>query len=407
MQKTDVVVVGGGQAGLATSWWLTQLGLDHTVLDRGHIGDSWRNRWDSFCLVTPNWSLDLPGHPYEGDDPDGFLLRNEVVRYVETYAASFDPPLQTGVDVQRVHEGDGRWIVETTTGSWSSRAVVVATGSYSSPRIPVAAADLSGTVEQLHSSQYRRPADLPAGGVLVVGSGQSGGQIAEDLWREGRDTWVSLGSAGRAPRNYRGSDTTRWLAAAFEEVTIDDHPLGPDVRRMAHPHVSGRDGGKDINFRVFGSEGIHVLGHFEEASGTVCRFRDDAAAALDAADAFADQLLDMVDAYIEEAGVVAPPPDRVVVDWAPTNVPVAVDLDAEGISSVVWATGYTTDFSIVDAPIFDDTGYPMYRRGVTQAAGLYFVGLHWLHSQGSSLLGGVGADAEYVVRDVARRLGTD
>jgi putative flavoprotein involved in K+ transport len=402
--EVTAAIVGGGQAGLATSWWLQQRGIDHVVLDRGQVGDTWRNRWDSFCLVTPNWTLDLPGFPYRGSDPDGFLLRDDIVQYVEAYAASFDPPLRNGVEVGRIHRQGAGWSVVTDTGTWSADNVVVATGSYTHPRLPSGSAHLAPSVTQIHSSEYRRAGDLPNGAVLVVGSGQSGGQITEDLWRAGREVWLSVGSAARIPRRYRGRDTSGWLIdSGFADVTIDTHPLGAAVRRMPHPHVSGRDGGKDINLRAFGRDGVHLVGHFDGAAGTRCRFRDDVVDMLDAADDFAAELAGRIDGYIEEAGIDAPADDAVPVTWSPQECPTAVDLATAGIGTVIWATGYRSDFSVVDAPVFDDAGYPVFERGVTELPGLYFVGLHWLHTAGSALFAGVGADAEHVVDHLAAR----
>jgi putative flavoprotein involved in K+ transport len=398
------MVLGGGQSGLATSWWLTERGVEHIILDRGAVGDTWRRRWDSFCLVTPNWTLDLPGFPYRGDDSDGFLSRDELVQYLVDYAASFNPPLQSGIEVERVSRTEAGWLVETNQESWHADNVIVAMGTYATPRIPQGGEALAKSIDQIHSSDYRQAADLRAGGVMIIGSGQSGGQIADDLRRAGRQVWISTGSAPWIPRRYRGHDIFWWLVqVGFFDVPIDLHPMGPAVRFVPNPQLSGFDGGKDINPRAFGRDGIRLLGRFAGADGHICSFEGNLESNLDSADQFADEIAALIDRYISENGIDAPADTNQRVQWQPEVVPTQLDLAKEEIATVIWATGYRSDFSTIDADCFDDTGYPVQRRGVTTEPGLYFVGLHWLHTRRSGLFMGVGRDAEYLVDHILSR----
>lgn len=395
------MVVGGGQAGLATSYWLSHHQIDHVVIDRGRVGDSWRHRWDSFTLVTPNWMLNLPGHPYEGSDPDDFLPRDKIVEYVEGYREMIDAPLVCPVEVERVSPMDDGWRVVASSGTWDARSVVVAAGSFQIPSRPGSSELLASDVAQVHSQDYRRPSDLAEGAVLVVGSAQSGCQIVDDLQLAGREVWLSVGGAGRAPRRYRGKDTTVWFReSGLLDTPIDELPDGPDSRFSANPHVSGRDGGKDLNLRGFGRDGVRLVGRFVEANGHEMRFADDLIERLDGADRACSEIQAGVDRFIEGAGIEAPPADVSSIEWTPQDMPQLVDLMEERISTVVWATGYRRNYSWIDAPVIGERNYPRQTRGVTEMPGLYFVGLHGMYTLSSSLFWGMGADAQYVVEHI-------
>lgn len=398
-----VAVVGGGQAGLATSYWLRQHEIDHVVFERGASGDTWRRRWDSFRLVSPNWTLNLPGFAYDGSDPDGFMPRDEIVDYVERYRDFVDAPLESPVEVTGISPTDNGWQLATDAGDWRAHQVVVAAGSFQRGAAPRGAAGMSSDMHQIHSGAYRNPGELPAGGVLVVGSGQSGCQIADDLHQAGRDVWLSMGSATRVPRRYRGRDLFSWvLDIGLLEAPMSEHPQGPEARYQANPQASGRDGGKDINLRAFGRDGVHLLGRFVGAEGSRARFAPDLIERLDAADAACEQLVQGIEQYIASTGMDLPPDDREPVEWVPSNVPETIDLEDEHISTVIWGTGYSRDYSWIDGLDTDARGYPVTERGVTALPGLYFVGLHGMHSLSSGLFWGVGADAEHVVSHVAR-----
>ncbi len=413
MTYIDTVVVGAGQAGLATSHWLSQAGIEHVLLDRRHeLGGAWHDRWDSFTLVAPNFTLILPGMPYDGPDPDAFMARDDVVKYVQAYAAHVGAPVRLGTTVTRLTASGDRFELDTDRGGYQARNVVLATGPYSRPLVPEAAGGMSGEIQQLHSHEYRRPAQLAPGGVLVVGSAQSGAQIAEELLEAGRQVHLAVSRCPRAPRRYRGKDLVHWLMQAFlhgDEVgvhfpTVADLP-SPAARFGCDPVLTGKDGGHDIDLRGFARQGMRLYGGFDSADGTEVRFSDDLAERLTVVDTgFDEEFKPLFDAYIEAAGIDAPADDRPPYDDYLPPTSTALDLAEAGIGSVVWATGYRADFSWVDLPVFDEWGYPRHVRGVTEHPGLYAVGLRWLHSEPSSVFAGVGADAQHIVNHLALRV---
>lgn len=404
MTHHAVAVVGGGQAGLSMSWHLRERGIDHVVYERDRVGHEWRDRrWDTFCLVTPNWQCDLPGFPYAGDDPDGFMPGAEVVAYLEKYAASFDPPLREGVDVTRLRRtAGGVFEIRTGDGVHTADQVVIATGPYHNPAVPRIAERLPAGVVQLHSSQYRNPDQLPAGAVLVVGTGQSGCQIAEDLHLAGRSVHLAVGSAPRAARRYRGRDTLAWLDAMGHYVRgIDEFGDADEVRLRANHYMTGRDGGRDIDLRAFAAQGMRLHGRLSTIDGTAVTFAADLAANLDNADAVAEGIKDAIDRWITATGAEAPPEARYVPGWQPPPGGSAIDLHEAGISAVVWSTGFHRDHRWIEVPVFDGRGYPTHDRGVTSCPGLYFLGLPWQHTWGSGRFAGVARDAAHLSGAIA------
>jgi putative flavoprotein involved in K+ transport len=305
----SVVIIGGGQAGLSVSWYLGQGGIDHVVQERDRAFHSWReNRWDRFCLVTPNWQCRLPGHPYQGDDPEGFMLREQIVDYLDGFSASFAPPLHEGVSVTRVTRGPGGYRVETSAGDWTCGQVVVATGGFDQPIVPPYASAIAPAVAQMHSAHYRRPAQLPAGGTLIAGTGQSGVQIMEDLHRDGRDVHLAVGPAPRSPRKYRGRDATDWLHdMGHYAITIDRHPDPTKALTQTNHYMSGRDGGKEIDLRRFALEDAQLYGSLAGADGLRLRFLPDLEKNLDDADRSYCGIRDQIDAWIDAQGIDAPP----------------------------------------------------------------------------------------------------
>jgi putative flavoprotein involved in K+ transport len=410
MHRVDTLIIGGGQAGLATSFYLKRQGREHLVLERAdRPGAAWRQRWDSFTLVTPNWAFRLPGAPYAGDDRDGFTPRDEILGVFERYVASQELPVRFGVDVTAVEPLAGRpgYLVRTvgagTIGpDFEAQNVVVATGMYQRPKIPAFSSALTTDILQLHSGQYRNPAGLSPGAVLVVGSGQSGCQIAEELYRSGRRVYHSIGSAGRAPRRYRGKDTYEWLVlAGFFDRTPDMLP-SPKARFAPDPHLSGAGGGRTLNLHQFARDGVTLLGHLRGVSDGRLDVAPDLHESLSKADQFEAQLVKLIDGHIAKNGLDAPderlPELRDGFDQA---VIAELDVRTAGITTVIWAAGYRFDFSWVKLPVCDEDGYPVQERGVTRYPGLYFVGLPWLHTRKSGLLLGVGEDAEYVAGRIA------
>ncbi|HTI20120.1 MAG TPA: MSMEG_0569 family flavin-dependent oxidoreductase [Kutzneria sp.] len=396
-----VIVVGGGQAGLSMSHCLATAGVGHLVLERERAGHEWRTRrWDSFCLVTPNWQCRLPGFPYAGDDPDGFMVRDEIVAYLEAYAKEFDVPLHEGVEATRLRQlPGGGFRLTTSAGELTADHVVLATGPYQVPLKPRLAERLPEHVAQLHSAEYRNPAQLPAGEVLVVGTGQSGCQIAEDLHLAGRRVHLAVGSAPRVARRYRGRDVVAWLdEMGYYARGIDEFADADTVRFRANHYVTGRDGGHDIDLRAFAAEGMQLYGRLARVRGGQLEFADDLRRNLDAADAVSEGIKDSIDAFIAQRGIVAPREERYKPVWEPVDGPRT--LDAQALSAVVWSTGFGRDHRWIDVPVFNGTGYPTHHRGVTSCPGLYFLGLPWQHTWGSGRFCGVAADAEYLTRRI-------
>lgn len=403
-----VAIIGAGQAGLSLSWFLRARGIDHVVLERDRPVHSWRHeRWDSFRLVTPNWQCALPGHPYRGADPDGFLARDEIVAYLEGFIASFDPPVVSHVEVGALAQAGAGFLLRTGAGEMRAGQVVVATGGYHTPLVPDAATALPDAIHQLTAAGYREPAQLPPGGVLVVGSGLSGAQIAEDLLADGRDVHLAVGAAPRLSRRYRGRDCHDWLERmGWHEVDVERHPLGPGVRDVPSPVVSGLDGGRDIDLRRAALAGMHLHGRLADIGGGVVRFRDDLAASLDAADAADRAVRAAIDAWIAAHAIAAPAEAPYEPPWTPPAAPpLTLDLARAGIGAVVWCIGFRPAFDWIAAPVLDGRGRPVHRRGVTAVPGLYFLGLPWLHSWGSGRLAGVARDAEYLAHRIVAHAG--
>ncbi len=401
-----VVVIGGGQAGLSMSWHLQDRGIEHVVLERHAVGYEWdQRRWDSFCLVTPNWQCQLPGFPYSGDDPDGFMVKAQIVDYLKAYAASFGPPLRTGVSVTGLTAlPDGGFRVQTSDGRLRAGQVVVATGGYHNPKVPRLSDRLPASLLQLHSSAYKGASSLPEGAVLVVGTGQSGSQVAEDLHLAGRTVHLATGSAPRCARFYRGKDVVAWLADMnYYDMPVQEHSLAERVRLQANHYVTGRDGGRDIDLRSFALQGMQLYGHLTGAAGTTLAFAPDLTQNLDAADKDYNGINESIDRYIAEHGIEAPPQAHYSPVWASAEDPTSLDLAEAGISAVVWASGYTRDYGWIDLPLFTGSGYPAHTRGVTSVAGGYFLGLPWLHTWGSGRFSGVARDAGFLADRIVER----
>lgn len=403
--RFNTIVIGAGHAGLATSYYLTQQGRNHIVLEKQRIGEAWRSaKWDSFTLVTPNWALRLPGFPYQGDDPDGFLTRDEVVRYLEAYSRSFNAPVRTGIEVTSIEQDGARFRVSTDSGVFEADNVVIAAGTFQMPRIPAYSTRISGHIRQLHSSQYRNPQALPEGAVLIIGSGQSGCQIAEELQEHGRRVYLCTSGAGNLPRRYRGRDIFHWA----ELLGVLDQPVeklpSPAARFTANPQLTGKDGGHTVSLHHLALSGVTLLGRLQAADGSALIIADDLMANLARADEFATEFKQAVDEFIAQNGLQAPPDDAPELRAGyESKIITELDLDAAGISVIIWATGYAFDYSWIKFPIFDEFGYPTQKRGVTAVAGLYFVGLHWQRVAKSDLFAGIGEDAAYVVEQIAAR----
>jgi putative flavoprotein involved in K+ transport len=380
--SVNTVIVGAGQAGLSLSNRLTALGHEHVVLERGDVADRWRTeRWDSFRLLTPNWQTRLPGYRYDGPQPDGFMAKDEVVAYFDRYARSFAAPVLTGVTVQAIRADRGRWTVDTTSGRFDARVVVIATGHYATPTLPRIADALAPSVQQLTPAGYPNPAALADGAVLVVGSGPSGQQIAGELAR---------------------ADACRWLerTGALDRTidTVDD-----PVAAVRAPSVVLAGGTRDLHLRRIVAEGVVALGHLTAADAGCLSFADDLPRTLANADAHHARFRAQVDEHIARAGQWAPRGvsayESDVPAWA-LDAPRRLDVRREQLGTVVWATGYRRDYSWVHADVFDSRGEPVQRRGVTAAPGLVFLGLRFMYRRNSNFIDGVGADAAYLAEHI-------
>ncbi len=395
-----VIIIGGGQAGLSVSYLLKERKIEHLIFEKQRLGEAWRSkRWDNFCLVTPNWQCDLPGFKYAGDDPDGFMKKDEIVRFLEDYAASFKPPLRQGISVTRLgNDASGKFEVVTSAGEFTADQVVIATGGYQTATLPRMADRFPMGVKHLHSSQYQNAEALPPGAVLVVGTGQSGCQIAEDLHLAGRQVHLCTGSAPRTARRYRGKDVVDWLhAMGHYDLPVHLHPLKEKVREKTNHYVTGRDGGRDIDLRKFALEGMKLHGRLIDVNAGQLKFGTDLQRNLDSADAAADSIKNNIDHFIAANDIDAPVEERYVPVWQPTDSVPELDCAEAGITSVVWSMGYGTDYRWVDLPLFDGKGHPAHERGISVTVpGLYFIGLPWLYTWGSGRFCGVARDAQFL-----------
>jgi putative flavoprotein involved in K+ transport len=398
----DMIIIGAGQAGLSLSWHLREAGIEHIVLEAKERFYAWKQqRWDSFCLVTPNWQCKLPGYDYAGADPHGFMVKDEIIRFVEGFADSFDPPVREAVTVSALAATAEGFALQTSAGPFTARQVCIATGGYHTPITPRMAERLPANIVQIHANEYRNAAQLPPGRILVVGTGQSGCQIAEDLHLAGRSVHLATGTAPRVSRFYRGRDVVDWLQdMGHYDLAITDHPMQEGVRGKANHYVTGRDGGRDIDLRKFAREGMALHGHLASINGDVLTFADDLKQNLDQADQVNDRIKDSIDAFITRENIVAPVEARYAPVWQPPAQNDPLSLAGADISAIIWCAGYQPDFTWVHVPVFTGRGTPSHQRGITAVPGLYFLGLPWLHTWGSGRFAAIARDAAYLANHV-------
>lgn len=404
-QRMETVIIGGGQAGLTMSHALTQCGRPHVVLERHRIAERWRSeRWDSLRFQFPNWALRLPDFEYVGNDPDAYASRDEVVQFIQAYADHVQAPVHTGVNVRALrHIPDAQtFLIATDNATIEARNVVIATGPYQRPAIPAAASGLSKTF-QISANQYRNPDQLPIGGVLVVGAGASGCQIAEELQQAGRSVFLSVGPHRRVPRRYRGRDVVWWITAlGLDEKVADERTV-----RQPPLLITGASGGHTIDLRIYAHAGIALLGQLQDARDGIVSFASDLLNNLVAGDESYAGFIQAADTYAQRAGLTLPKdPQTENISPLPQSTadPITtLDLRAAGINTVIWATGYRYDFSWVNLDVFAATGHPVHQRGVTAVPGAYFLGLPFLHKTKSSFLAGVGEDAAYLAQHIVMR----
>ncbi|HET7339336.1 MAG TPA: NAD(P)-binding domain-containing protein [Candidatus Dormibacteraeota bacterium] len=393
-----VAIIGAGQAGLATSWYLKQAGVEHVVLEAGRVAETWRTRrWDSFCLVTPNWSVKLPGATYAGPHPDGFMSLTELIDYFQRWADSFHAPIEKAT-VDELEHYNGRFRLRTGDRELLAETVVVASGAYQKAHLPSGAGSLPSGVFQLLAEDYSNPASLPTGGVLIVGSGQTGSQLAEELHEAGRQVFVACGRCPWAPRRLGGKDIVWWaVETGFFDRTVDVLP-SPAARLVGNILTTGHGGGHDLHLRTLRDIGVELLGHFEGADGDVLRFADDLAASTDFSDARLRDLWKWIENYCAKTGYPLPE-----FDWPePLRIPTrtSISVAGDGIRTVIWTSGYRPSYGWVKVPVFDDMGWPVTRDGASDVPGLYFAGVHWMRKMKSAILYGVGEDAQLVANHI-------
>lgn len=407
MQYVDVVVIGGGQAGLAMSRSLSERGLSHVVLERGRVAQAWRGRWDSLRLLTPNWQARLPGYRYGGAAPNGYMTRSEVVDYLEGYCSFIDAPIQRGVNVSAVSfDRNGTFLVKSNVDAWRSRNVVIATGQCMLPLRPTWAQRLDRSIVQLTTAEYKSPESVPTGGVLVVGASATGVQLAHELRASGREVTVAVGRHCRMPRVYRGLDIMSWLdkTGILRERTDQVRDLGAS-RRAVSLQLMGSDDARSIDLGTLAQAGVELTGRALEGQGHRVNLARDLHESVAASESKLARLLSRIDHFIEVGDLTSlvgpatrPPPIELPVPDA------EIDLSARSIRSVVWATGYRRHYPWLELPVLDDSGEIAHHSGVTRVPGVYVLGLNFQRRRSSSYIDGVGNDARILAQSIQRRL---
>jgi putative flavoprotein involved in K+ transport len=411
----DVVVIGGGQAGLGVGYYLRKAGRKFVIFERGRVGETWRSqRWDSFAVNTPNWVNGLPGDPYQGDEPDGFYERDELVDYFEGYAAEFELPVTEGVTVTSVDaDGDGFRVTYEDADGVVDRAtaanIVVASGIMQAPKIPRVRERFPESLLQLHASDYRSPETLPPGAVVVIGGGQSGCQISVDLIHSGRDVYLCTSKVGRLRRRYRQRDVVEWGEdMGFWSVPVGELP-DPAIEFAAQPQVSGvgRYGGT-LSLQSMARDGIQLMGRLSDVEEGVLRTDDSLAEHIAFADERSAEFTKMIEDWISSNGVgVEPieddPNDEPATPEVADSGITELDLVEADVGSVIWCTGFTADFDWIHARVTDENGHPIHKRGISPVPGIYFLGFPWLHSRKSGIIHGIDEDANFIVEAITAR----
>jgi len=361
----EVIIIGAGQAGLSMAHCLQKKGIDYLILEQSNcVAHNWRHeRWDKFCLVTPNWQCQLPGFPYQGNDPNGFMVKHEIIDYLESYYESFLPPIKFHTSVKSLSKHDETFYIETSNRHFTCDEVVVACGSYHKPNILPAAKSMPKNIVHIHSRDYKNPKSLPKGDVMIVGTGQSGCQIAEDLH--------------------------------YYKTTIGEHPQGENAPHATNHYVTGRDGGRDLNLRIFAEQGMKLYGKLSNVNNGFVSFHDDLVENLDNADAVAERINQSIEDYIQNNNIDAPKDNNVYSNYVPSSS-CNLDMNVSEISCVIWATGFNTHFDWIKLPVLDKRNRVKQKRGISEIQGLYFLGLNWMHTWGSGRFYHVGRDAEFL-----------
>jgi len=406
--RVTAVVIGAGHAGLAASRCLTQRSIDHVVLERGEVANSWRTqRWDSLRLLTPNWQSRLPGYGYRGDEPDGFRDMVETVEFISRYAREISAPVLTRTEVTDVHCAHEGYEVSTTQGRWRCRALVVASGACNLPVVPGVSAAVPSEIFTITPDRYRNPAQLPRGGVLVVGASATGTQVADELQRSGRPVTLAVGEHVRVPRTYRGRDIEWWMdAAGVLDERYDEVDNLERVRNLPSLQLAGSDDRRTVDLNSLTEAGVRLVGRLAGIKDGRAQFSGSLGNQCMLSDLKMGRLLERIDEWVAESGLEAEvaPPHRFEPTRLPASPPLGLDLTSGEIRSIVWATGFRPDYSWLDAPVFDRKGRIRHDGGVAEAPGLYLMGLPFLRRRKSSLIDGAADDAHDLMGHLARFL---
>jgi putative flavoprotein involved in K+ transport len=406
MSHADVIIIGGGQAGLAMSQCLTERGIDHVVLESGRVGERWRMQsWDSLRLLTPNWMTRLPGFAYDGRDPDGFMTAGEFIYRLHRYARLFNAPVEMCSRVTSLEAAGSRYRAVTHRGTWTAPNVVIATGAFNTPFVPEMAQRLSPAVHQLSSAHYRNPDELPPGGVLVIGASASGVQIAQEIRRSGRPVAIAVGSHTRLPRRYRGRDIMWWLDRIGMLDDRVEHLSDPaEAQRRSSLQLIGDVCHRNVDIGTLQSENVEVFGRLAAIEDTKVSFAGDLGEHTRNAHQRLKRMIARIDAFAEH--------DVTTEDDGPEHVPPLIveqeshtlDLKRSGIRTVLWATGFRSRYPWLKLPVVDAHGNIVHDRGVCSLPGLYVLGLRFMRRRKSSFIDGCGPDAREIAAEVADRL---
>jgi putative flavoprotein involved in K+ transport len=407
INKINTIIVGGGQAGLSVSYFLKKEGIDHIILEKADKpAFAWREqKWDSFTFVTPNSMINLPGVTNKDFNfhPDEFLPKEEILKYFEDYIEINKFPIKFNIEVTEISKVDSQWAVKTSNGDYSAQNVVIATGFFQTPKKLDIMDSINPTILQIHSSEYKNVKSVREGNVLVVGSGQSGMQIAEELYKSGKKVFLAIGNTPRFPRSYRGKDLTQWIIKLkMYDKTVDELD-DLSERLVGNPHVSGANGGHTVNLHKYAKDGVILLAKINRTNDFKIYFDKNLHQLLTNADSMEKKLLPAIDKLIEQNNLDAPEEElEVLNDGFNQEIVEELDLKESNIKTIIWATGYSHDYSFIktDKKIIDEMGFPIQKRGVTKEEGLFFIGTVWLYKSTSSLLYGVGEDAEFLVRQL-------
>ncbi|MEO7126986.1 MAG: NAD(P)-binding domain-containing protein [Nakamurella sp.] len=410
--RTSVIVIGAGHTGLAVSYFLRQQGINHVVFERGHVGHSWRTeRWDSLRMLTPNWQNRLPGAPYSGTDPDGYMTMTDVAEFLGDYAEQIDAPVRTGVTVTSVRRNGADFQVDTTIGAWTAPAVVIATGACNIPKIPALAKDVPAGITQLTPKDYRNPEQLDDGGVLVVGAAATGAQIAAEVRASGRAVTLAVGEHVRMPRTYRGHDILWWMErSGIWSQRFDQLDDIVRARHLPSPQLVGSTDKVTLDLNYLTDLGVQLAGRLAGISNGVAQFSGSLTNVIALADLKARRLLHTFDEFASSEGLDAnlPASETLADTHVPAKPPLARSLTDGAITSIIWATGYTADYSFLDIDVLDHKGQLKHDGGiVTDAPGLYRIGLPVLRRRNSTFVNGAEADAHEITDHLARYLGSN